>query len=112
MDIVNFKIKGKDVQKGIIDWEKMVTTLESDHKEKLSPKLRRAFLMNVFPKWLTDKVMERLDRFNTYKEMRDKAISLSQMHDGTAPVSQVETPPPQQWPQEYDEESGCHWQLG
>ena len=50
MDIVNFKIKGKDVQGGIIEWEQVLSSLETDHHEKLSPKMARAFLMNVLPK--------------------------------------------------------------
>ena len=30
MDIANFKIKGKDVQGGIIQWEQLVSSLETD----------------------------------------------------------------------------------
>ena len=50
MDIVNYKIKGKDVQGGVIEWEQMVGSLETDHLVKLDPKLLRAFLMNILPK--------------------------------------------------------------
>ena len=46
--------------------------LEQDHEEKLSPKLRRAFLMNVLPSWMQGKVMEHLDRLNTYDEVRER----------------------------------------
>ena len=49
MAIVNFKIKGKDTQSGLVQWKQLILSLEQDHEEKLSPKLRRAFLMNVLP---------------------------------------------------------------
>ena len=89
-------------------WEQLVTSLTTDHSVKLDAKLLRAFLMNILPKWMGDKVMEHLDRLLTYNEVRGKAIALSQMHGGDISVHQLETPP--QWPQEYDEESGYNWQ--
>ncbi len=48
LSIANFKIKGKDIQSGLVQCEQLILSLEQDH-EKLSPKLRRAFLMNVLP---------------------------------------------------------------
>ena len=104
MDVVNYKIKGKDIQGGIIEWEQLANSLMTDHQIKLDTKLLRAFLMNIFPKWMGDKVMEHLDRLLTYQEVREKAIALSQMHGSDLPVHQLETP--LQWPTEYGEESG------
>lgn len=108
MDVVNYKIKNKDIQGGIIEWEQLVNSLTSDHQIRLDPKLLRAFLMNILPKWMQDKVMEHLDRLLTYHEVREKAIALSQMQGGDLSVNKLETQP--QWPTEYDEESGCNWQ--
>ena len=108
MDVVNYKIKGNDVQGGIIEWEQLVNALSTDHQIKLDAKLLRAFLMNILPKRMQDKVMEHLDRLLTYPEVREKAIALSQMHGGDLPVHQLETP--SQWPTEYDEDSGFSWQ--
>ena len=108
MDVANYKIKGKDIQGGIIEWEQLVHSLTTDHQISLDAKLLRAFLMNILPKWMGDKVMEHLDRLLTYHEVRGKAIALSQMHGSDLPVHQLETQP--QWPPEYDEESGCNWQ--
>ena len=55
--VVNFKIKGNDIQSGLVQWEQLILSLEQDHEEKLSPKLRRAFMMNVLPNWMHSKVM-------------------------------------------------------
>ena len=54
---------------------------------------------------MSDKVVEHLDRLKTYADVREKAIALRQTHGG-ADCNQVE---PEQWPDEYDGESGCHW---
>ena len=72
MDVVNYKIKGKDIQGGIIEWEQLVSSLTTDHQVKLDAKLLRAFLMNILPEWMGDKVMEHLDRLLTYNEVREK----------------------------------------
>ena len=70
-----------------------MSSLETDHLVKLDGKLLRAFLMNILPKWMSDKVMEHLDRLLTYADVREKAIALSQSHGGGAPdCDQVETP--------------------
>ena len=76
MSIIGHKIKGKNVQAGLIAWEGWLLQLQRDHHEDLSEKVKRAFLMNVLPSSLQSKVMEHLDRLKTYKEVRDKVISL------------------------------------
>ena len=50
--------------------------LERDHQEALSPKIKRAFLMNVLPTTIQSRIMEHLDRLMTYKEVREKVVSL------------------------------------
>ena len=112
LDVINFKIKGKDIQSGIIEWEQVVSTLTKDHSITLDAKLLRAFLMNIMPKWMYDKIVEHLDRLPTYVEVLEMVISLSQTQTGEN-IQQVETPPIHsqgQWgATEYDEESGCSW---
>ena len=99
---VNFKIKGKDIQSGLVQWEQLILSLEQDHEEKLSPKLRRAFLMNVLPSWMQGKVMEHLDRLKTYAEVRGKVVSLCHTCSGDVPdCNQLENP---EWQNEYEEE--------
>ena len=107
IDIISYKIRGKDVQGGLIDWEQMINSLETDHMIKLDPLILKAFILNILPKLMSDKVFEHLDRLKTYAEVREKAIALSQAHVG-ADCNQVE-PTVEQWPDEYDGESGCHW---
>ena len=67
MSIIGHKIKGKNVQAGLIAWEGWLLQLQRDHHEDLSEKIKRAFLMNVLPSSLQSKVMEHLDRLKTYK---------------------------------------------
>ena len=55
--------------------------LERDHQEVLSPKIKRALLMNVLPSSVQTRVMEHLDRLKTYKEVRDKVVSLCHITD-------------------------------
>ena len=76
MSIIGHKIKGKNVQAGLITWEGWLLQLQRDHHEDLSEKLKRAFLMNVLPTALQGRVMEHLDRLKTYKEVREKVVSL------------------------------------
>ena len=76
LGIIGHKIKGKDVAAGIVLWENQMMQLERDHNEVFSEKIKRAFLMNVLPSNLQSKLMEHLDRFKTYKEVRDKVTSL------------------------------------
>ena len=38
LDVINFKIKGKDIQGGIIEWEQLVSTLTKDHPITLDAK--------------------------------------------------------------------------
>ena len=55
--------------------------LERGHQETLSPKIKRALLMNVLPTSVQPRVMEHLDRLKTYKEVREKAITLCHSFD-------------------------------
>ena len=64
--------------------------------------------MNILPKWMYDKILKHLDRLPTYAEVRERVISLSQTQTGET-IQQVETPPTQWGPTEYDEASGCSW---
>ena len=75
--MINYKVRGKDIQAGIIDWEQQVSSLTKDHGINLDPKLLRALLMNIMPKWMSDKILEHLDRLPLYGEVREKIISLS-----------------------------------
>ena len=48
--LASFKIgKTQDVQSGLVRWETMLLALERGHSEKLSPKIRRALLLNILP---------------------------------------------------------------
>ena len=75
LSIVGHKIKGKDVQAGLVLWEAQVLALDRDHKETLSPKVKRALLKNVLPTAMQARVMEHLDRLKTYAEVCEKIIS-------------------------------------
>ena len=114
LDVVNYKIKGKDIQGGLVEWEQLVSTLTKDHSIVLDPKLLRAFLTNILPSWMYSKIIEHLDRLPTYVDIREKVISLSQQAQAGEDVQQVEPAPVQQvasWgPTEYDEETGYSWQ--
>ena len=72
MSIVGCKIKGRDIQAGLVQWEQKVLELERAHKETLSPKIQIALLMNVLPTWMQSRGMEHLDRLKTYREVREK----------------------------------------
>ena len=110
MAIVNFKIKRKDIQSGLVQWEQQILALEQDHQEKLSPKLRRAFLMNVLPSWMQNKILEHLDRLKTYAEVREKVVALCHSCNGEAQEINLFEPSENSNPVEYDEESGFHFQ--
>jgi len=107
IDIISYKIRGKDLQGGLNEWEQMINSLETDHMIKLDPQILKAFILNILPKWMSDKVFEHLDRLKTYSEVREKALALSQTHGG-ADCNQV-GPTEEQWPEEHDEGSGCQW---
>ena len=92
MSIIGHKIKGKDVQAGLITWEAQLLQLERDHAETLSEKIKRAFLMNVLPNALQGRVMEHLDRLKTYKEVREKVVSLCSNLEDTD-IGVLEDPP-------------------
>jgi len=72
LSIIGHKIKGKDVQSGLVLWEAQLLALERDHQEQLSPKIKRALLMNVLPSSVQTRVMEHLDRLKTYKRSEIK----------------------------------------
>ena len=72
LNIVEFKIaKGQDVQGGLVQWESLLLSLHRDHKGNLSPKMRRALLMNILPTSIQSRMMEHLDRLKTYAEVRE-----------------------------------------
>ena len=74
LTIAGYKIKGKDMQAGLVLWESQLLALERDHKESLSPKVRRALLMNILPTSMQSRVMEHLDRLKTYGEVRERSL--------------------------------------
>ena len=77
--LVTYKMGGKqDVQSGIVKWETMLLSLERDHSEKLSSKIRRALLLNILPKALQSRLLEHLDRLTDYAQFREKVVSLVQ----------------------------------
>ena len=92
LTIVNHKIRGKDVQTGLVHWEQMLLSLEQDHGESFSPKVRRALLMNVLPSWLYNKILEHLDRLKTYGEVREKIVSLCHSCAEGAELNLVDQP--------------------
>lgn len=75
LSIIGHKIKGEDVQVGLVLWKAQLLALERDHQETLSPKIKRAFLMNVLPTGIQTRVMEHLDRLKTYREVREKVVT-------------------------------------
>ena len=96
---IGHKIKGKDVQSGLVIWEAQLLALERDHQEQLSPKIKRALLMNVLASSVQTRVMEHLDRLKTYKEVRDKVVSLCHNTDDAdiGNVNDANDPPPDLW---------------
>ena len=79
ISVVSYKIGAKqDVQSGLIEWETLFRSLECDHNEMLSPKIRRALLLNILPTVLQSRLLEHLDRLLDYKQVREKIVSLVQ----------------------------------
>ena len=76
LSIIGHNIKGKDIQAGLLLWEAQLLSLERDHQEQFSPKIKRALLMNVLPTSVQTRIMEHLDRLKTYKEVREKIVTL------------------------------------
>ena len=68
----------QDVQSGLVKWDTMMLALERDHNEKLSPKIRRALLLNILPKALQSRILEHLDRLPDYTQVFEKVVSLVQ----------------------------------
>ena len=67
---IGYKIKGKDIQAGLVLWEAQMLALERDHQETLSSKIKRAVLMDVLPTSVQPRVMEHLDRLNVQRGTR------------------------------------------
>ena len=55
-----------------------MTSLDRDHNERLSEKMRVAFLLKALPNTLSDRLIEQMDRLKSYKEVHDKVVSLVQ----------------------------------
>ena len=90
-NIVGYKIKGKGVQAGLVRWEAQFLALERDHKETLSPKVRRALLMNLLPVSMQSRIMEHLGRLKTYAAVREKIIALCQSSIDEADIGGVDS---------------------
>ena len=74
------------MQAGLVHWETQLLALERDHQEVLSPKVRRALLLNVLPATLQARIFEHLDRLTTYAQVREKVVSLVQVARGADDV--------------------------
>ena len=76
--VVSYKIGAKqDVQSGLVKWETLLLSLERDRNEKLSPTIRRALLLNIWPNLIQPRLLEHLDRLLDYKQVREKIVSSS-----------------------------------
>ena len=79
VQIVTAKInKNNEVESALARWEAAVNTLERDHKEKLSEKMLTALMVRTLPADLQNKVFEHMDRLTTYREVKEKVVSLVQ----------------------------------
>ena len=63
----------------LVRLETMCLSRGRDHAEKLSPKIRRALLLNILPSALQSRILEHLDRLVDYAQVREKVVSLVQM---------------------------------
>ena len=100
LGIIGHKIRGKDVHAGLVLWEAQVLALARDDQEVLSEKIRRALLMNVLPASMQSRIMEHMGRLRTYKEIRDKVVTLSRNNEDTADIGNLDDanyPPPDAW---------------
>ena len=71
ISLLSFKIgKGQDVQSELVRWETMLLSPECDHAERLSPKIRRALLLNILPATLQPRLLEHPDRLVDYGPVR------------------------------------------
>ena len=67
--IINFKVaRTEEVLSAIVRWDALVMSLERDHGEQLSEKMRVAFLLKAVPTSLSERLVEQLDRLKSYKE--------------------------------------------
>jgi hypothetical protein len=53
-----------------------VNTLEKDHKEKLSPNMKKAVLLSMLPIDLQDLIYQNAEAASTYEETRDKVKAI------------------------------------
>ena len=67
------------MQAALVQWESQLLALERDHGEILSPKIRRALLLNILPQSIQTRVFEHLDRLVSYAQVREKVVSLVQI---------------------------------
>ena len=48
LEIIEWKIKGKDVLAGLVKWENKVAELQRDHNGKLGENIQRAMLIYIY----------------------------------------------------------------
>ena len=102
ISLVSFKIgKTQDVQSELVRWEQMLLSLEKDHSEALSRKIRRALLLNILPTGLQSRLLEHLDRLVDYGQVREKVVSLVQM---TRSPDAMDTSSVEPWVGSWDDE--------
>ena len=84
LSLFTFKVKSKDILAGLAQWESKILILERDYKDcALQPKMKRALLMHILPEGMKARVMEHLDRLDTYQKVREKIVALAvQAADG------------------------------
>ena len=58
---------------------------------KLDENMLRAMLMNILPATMQSKIREHLDRLKTYKEIREKVVTLSRNSEGTADIGNLDS---------------------
>ena len=106
-DLIGFRItKGQDVQTEMVKWEAMLLSMDRDHGEKFSPKMRRCLLLSIVPKALRDRLLEHLDRLVDYAQLREKIVSLVQVAPGSSPTdaSNIEEQEEEGASEEYSQE--------
>ena len=71
--------ENQDAQAALVQWESQLVALERDHGEILSPKIRRALLLNILPHSIQTRFFEHLDRVVSYAQVREEVVSLVQI---------------------------------
>ena len=92
LEIIEWKIKGKgkDILSGLQKWENKVAELSRDHNERLGDNIQRAMLMNILPVTMQSRIREHLDRLKTYKDSREKIVSLSHSLAGLTDIGNLD----------------------